>query len=364
MGVGTELPDDVSVHRLARIGANVRLERGASIGAGAIVGDGAHIGRDVRVHDGAAVGFSASLHDGVELGSRSIVGDRAVLGEGVHVGTNCIVGAGAQLRNDARLGADSRVAEYSILESEVSTGRGVELGTGPWTATGPSSAPLVPADHVPVMIDSRTSVGDRVHVGPGAYIGSGCDLRPGALVGTGARIDDGTIMRSDAVVGERAHVGTRSVLDVASVVAAYVATGPQAVLLAGERRDSWPTPAAPSPVAVDTPPRSLAGRISARLQSAAGAFRRLVDRDTRPATLPAVTRVRTAAPAAVASAPSVNLSPCEDHQMLIVAHRKAFTVPRPAAAGVGAPARPDAVAAYRRTQTHHRPSHVRVSGSR
>ena len=366
VGVGTEVSDRARIHASARIGRDVRIESGASVGRDVIVGDGAHVGQDVRLEDGAAVGLSVMLRDGAWVGPGSVVGDRATVSDGAGVGARCIVGAGAELGRDARLGDDSRVGEYCVLDADVSTGREVAVGTGPWTRSGGSGAAPRPADHVPVMVDGDTRLGDRVSVAPGAYVGRSCDLRPDASVGAFARVDEQTLLHAGAHVGRDAHVGSRSVLGQGAVVADFSTPAEHTVVAPGERleqrgeRVRLDRPRSGGPAEPGS--QSRAGRLAAGLLTA---VRRLAGRILQPtAAAGAKEFERAVADRARPAAISMGTLPrLNDHRSLVAAYEHAFRRP-PAPVARAAPARPNPVAAYRRARAASAPAHARAAGGR
>ena len=365
VGVGTEVSDRARIHPSARIGRDVRIESGASIGRNVIVGDGAYVASNVSLAEGSALGLSAMVRDGARVGPGSVVGDRATVFEGARVGADCIVGAGAQLGRDVKLGDDSRVGEYCVLASDVSTGREAMVGTGPWTRPGPSGRAPTAADHVPVLIDGETRLGDRVSVAPGAYVGRGCDLRAGASVGEAARVDEQTLLQAGARVGRDAHVGPRSVLGKGAAVADFSTTGEHTVVRPGERLerrgDRVNVDRVRSGGPGDQGAQSRAGRLAAGLVTA---VRRLAGRTPQPTgAAESAEFERAVADRARPSAISTGTLPrIRDHRSLVAAHEYAFGRSGPAVPA--APARPNPVAAYRRARAASAPAHARSAGAR
>ncbi|GBG11412.1 UDP-3-O-(3-hydroxymyristoyl)glucosamine N-acyltransferase [Paenibacillus agaridevorans] len=206
-----------------RIGDGVTLGRGVVIGAGVTIGHGAVIhddtviGDDVRIHDHAVIGKlpmkakrSATTSDGVVLhptfiekgctiGTGAIiyrgawlqpdvlVADLATVRERVRVGTGTIVGRGAAIENDCEVGArckletNSYICAYSVLEDDVFV------------------APCVVTtnDNYLARSSARFSKFKGVTVKQGGRIGAGATILPGRVIHRDGVVAAGSVVTKD-----------------------------------------------------------------------------------------------------------------------------------------------------------------------
>lgn len=106
-----------AVHPAAVVGAEVEIEEGTVVMAGAVVNPAAAIGRhcivntcasidhDCRIGDGVHIAPGARLCGGVTVGHGAFVGAGAVIVPGRRVGAGAIIGAGAVVLQDVVEGA-------------------------------------------------------------------------------------------------------------------------------------------------------------------------------------------------------------------------------------------------------------------
>lgn len=100
------------VHPSAIVAADVTLDEGAQIMAGAIIQSGTAVGRDAIVNTGARVDHDcrigdhvhvapgATLSGGVAVGAGSHIGVAAAVIQSVAIGRNCLIGAGTVVLRD------------------------------------------------------------------------------------------------------------------------------------------------------------------------------------------------------------------------------------------------------------------------
>jgi sugar O-acyltransferase (sialic acid O-acetyltransferase NeuD family) len=107
---GFSLP--IAIHPRAVVAAEVEMDSGTVIAAGAVVNPGVKIGRSVIINTSASVdhdcviGDAAHICPGVHLAGRVEIGEAAQIGigatvvDGVHIGTGTLIGAGAVVVGD------------------------------------------------------------------------------------------------------------------------------------------------------------------------------------------------------------------------------------------------------------------------
>lgn len=100
------------VHPAAIVAADVTLDEGAQIMAGAIIQSGTAVGRDVIVNTGARIDHDCRIGDHVHVAPGATLSGGVVVGAGTHVGVaaaviqsvtlgrNCLIGAGTVVTRD------------------------------------------------------------------------------------------------------------------------------------------------------------------------------------------------------------------------------------------------------------------------
>ncbi|MBI1202250.1 MAG: sugar acetyltransferase [Rhodopseudomonas sp.] len=101
------------VHPSAIIGADVRLDRGVQIMAGAVVQPSCVVG------DFAIVNTRASVDHDCVIGEGCHVGPGATLGGGVRVGADSLVGIGATVRQGVTIGARALIAGGAMVIGDI-----------------------------------------------------------------------------------------------------------------------------------------------------------------------------------------------------------------------------------------------------
>ncbi|MDH3454702.1 MAG: UDP-3-O-(3-hydroxymyristoyl)glucosamine N-acyltransferase [Desulfuromonadales bacterium] len=86
--VGLGVMAGAHVHPEARIGANVTIEPGCVVCAGALVGDGTHLHPNVVIGADAVIGNDCLLHANVTVREKCVLGNRVILQPGAVIGAD------------------------------------------------------------------------------------------------------------------------------------------------------------------------------------------------------------------------------------------------------------------------------------
>ena len=141
---GLVLSPTASVGRDVTFGANVVVGDGVVIGDGCTIGDAAILGKrpqlgarstaprgelDALVLErGAVVGAQAIVFAGAHIGAGAIVGDQAFVRERTRIGAGTVIGRASGIDNDVVVGArvkiqsQAYVTAYSVIEDDVFVG--------------------------------------------------------------------------------------------------------------------------------------------------------------------------------------------------------------------------------------------------
>jgi sugar O-acyltransferase (sialic acid O-acetyltransferase NeuD family) len=108
------------VHPAAVLGADVRVEEGATIGPLAVVGAASVVGANALVSRGALVGHH------VEVGAYSVLNPGVNVGGNTTLGEGVFVGIGATIVNARSIGEDAVIAAGAMVLNDVDLGERVQ----------------------------------------------------------------------------------------------------------------------------------------------------------------------------------------------------------------------------------------------
>ena len=205
---GATLGIDVEFGADADIGPYVRLPEGVQVAPGACVRE-LCIARDVQLPRGTRIHGALWIGQGARVGRQVAFGAGVRLGPGVAIPDGIVVGEGARIdflriAGNVTLGNDILLTGNAVIQSSACVGDGVTLGRNVLIGTRVRlPAGVAVADRSRVR---RFCVGPRVIL-PAMFIVEGdlC-LGQGAVVGYGARFGAGAWVGPGAVINDRAEV--------------------------------------------------------------------------------------------------------------------------------------------------------------
>ncbi|MBO6686334.1 MAG: UDP-3-O-(3-hydroxymyristoyl)glucosamine N-acyltransferase [Parvibaculum sp.] len=198
--VGTDTfgsPGNVSeratVHPSAKLGENVTIEPGASVGAGAEIGRNTVIGTNTSIGKGCTVGKDCFIGPNVTV-SHAHIGDRVMLHPGVRVGQDGFGFAMGYPRHE-KVPQLGRV----IIQDDVDIGANttVDRGAGPDTVIG-----------------EGTKIDNLVQIGHNVEIGRGCIIVAQTGISGSAKLGDFVVLA--AQVGVTGHLTINSGAQIAA----------------------------------------------------------------------------------------------------------------------------------------------------
>jgi UDP-3-O-[3-hydroxymyristoyl] glucosamine N-acyltransferase len=185
-----------AVHPDTVLGASVRIDAFAVVGAGARIGDRVHIGAHSVVGEGCEVGADVVLHPHVTLYRGSRIGDRSIIHSGARIGVDgfgyvwvdgghrkvphvgdCVLG------NDVEIGANTTIDRGSIGPTEIGDG---------------------------VKIDNLVQVGHNVRIGAHSIIVSQAGISGSTTIGQGVRVAGQAGLSGHLHIGDRATVAAQA----------------------------------------------------------------------------------------------------------------------------------------------------------
>ena len=182
------------------MGAHVKLGKGVTIGAGAVIGDQAEIGDGTRIEAGAVIG------EGVRIGQECRIYPRAVLYPGTTIGNRVIVHAGAVLGadgfgyvRDAKTGVYTQFPQQGtlVIEDDVEIGANSTIDRGALKRT---------------RIGRGTKIDNLVHVGHNCDIGEDVILVMGTGISGSSTVGNGAVIAGQVGIGDHVHIGPGVIL--------------------------------------------------------------------------------------------------------------------------------------------------------
>jgi UDP-3-O-[3-hydroxymyristoyl] glucosamine N-acyltransferase len=187
IGDGVEIGDRVTIHAGARIMAGCRIGDDVTIFPGAVLYEDTIVGPRSIIHAGAVIGaygFGYKFVDGrhqlsqqlghVEIGADVEIGANSTIDRGTYSAT--IIGDGTKIDNLVMIAHNCRIGRHNMICSQV--------GIAGSTTTG---------DYV--VMAGQVGVRDHVHIGTGAVLG--------AMAGVANDVPDGAHMLGAPAVPER-----------------------------------------------------------------------------------------------------------------------------------------------------------------
>ena len=183
------------VHPTVKLGRDVQLDEGVTIGAyvviegGASIGAGSWLESHVVVGRGVTVGRDCRLHPGVVLYPGAQLGDRVQIHSGARIGSD---GFGYVYRN----GAHEKIPHIGrcVIEDDVEIGANTTIDRGSVDDT---------------VIGAGTKIDNLVHLGHNVRVGRLCLIMAQVGVAGSTHIGDGVIMAGQAGIGGHIEIGDR-----------------------------------------------------------------------------------------------------------------------------------------------------------
>jgi UDP-3-O-[3-hydroxymyristoyl] glucosamine N-acyltransferase len=179
----------VSIGKQVTLGANAEIGSGVAIPDGVRVADGAgvvalRLGDGVRLPAGTVIEGSLTVEEDVEFGSGIRMGANVVvrrgasIGDGVCLPPYVVVAAGACIQR-CQLGRGARLGPAAILHGDLVLGPRAEVGAG----VNLGASAVIGAD---VVVPARVTVQAGAHIGVLKL--HGCWLPPGTVLGGNLRL--------------------------------------------------------------------------------------------------------------------------------------------------------------------------------
>jgi bifunctional UDP-N-acetylglucosamine pyrophosphorylase / glucosamine-1-phosphate N-acetyltransferase len=177
----------------AIVRGDARIDAGVTVGAGAVVEDGVRLRGETRIGARARIDVGSILTD-VVVASKAVVKPYSVC-TGVTIGESAEVGPFCYLRPDTRVGAEARIGTF-VEAKNVIMGRGAMANHLAFLGDGEiGEGAIVGAGSIFCNSDGFNK--HWTEVGPGAFVGSDCQLVAPVRIGARAYVATGTTVTRD-----------------------------------------------------------------------------------------------------------------------------------------------------------------------
>ncbi|MEP0707276.1 MAG: UDP-3-O-(3-hydroxymyristoyl)glucosamine N-acyltransferase [Parvibaculum sp.] len=195
-----------AVHPSAKLGENVTIEPGASVGAGAEIGRNTIIGTNTSIGKGCTVGKDCFIGPNVTV-SHAHIGDRVMLHPGVRVGQDGFGFAMGYPRHE-KVPQLGRV----IIQDDVEIGANttVDRGAGPDTVIG-----------------EGTKIDNLVQIGHNVEIGRGCIIVAQTGISGSAKLGDFVVLAAQVGIAGHLTINTGAQIAARGAVVHDVPAGQQ-----------------------------------------------------------------------------------------------------------------------------------------
>ncbi len=195
----------------------------------------ARVGKDVKIGKGVSVGPVVVINDGVEIGANSVVGSGCKIGENSSIGENCRLDSNVVIYHNCRLGNNVIVQANSTIGS---TGFGYTFIDGAHRLI-PHNGGVVIEDFVEIganccidrakfgntIIGAGTKIDNLVQIAHNVVIGKCCLIA--ALVGVSGscKLGDGVVLGGQVGLADNIEIGSGVMVGAQSGVISDVEPG-------------------------------------------------------------------------------------------------------------------------------------------
>jgi UDP-3-O-[3-hydroxymyristoyl] glucosamine N-acyltransferase len=197
----------------------------------------AKVGRDVKIAKGVSVGPCAVIEDGVEIGEDSIIGSGCKIGQNSSVGKNCRLDSNVVVYHNCYLGNNVVIQANSTIGS---TGFGYSFIGGVHRLI-PHNGVVVIEDFVEIganccvdrakfgetRIGAGTKIDNLVQIAHNVVIGRNCLIVAQVGIAGSCKIGNGVVLAGQVGLADNIEIGDGAIIGAQSGVGHSVAAGHQ-----------------------------------------------------------------------------------------------------------------------------------------
>jgi UDP-3-O-[3-hydroxymyristoyl] glucosamine N-acyltransferase len=195
----------------------------------------AKLGQDVKIAEGVSVGASVVIDDGVEIGENSIIGSGCKIGENTKIGKNCRLDSNVVIYHNCRLGNNVVIQSNSTVGS---TGFGYSFIDGAHRLI-PHNGGVVIEDFVEIganccvdrakfgntIIGAGTKTDNLVQIAHNVIIGKCCLIAAQTGISGSCKLGDGVVLGGQVGLADNITLGNGVMIAAQSGVSQNIEAG-------------------------------------------------------------------------------------------------------------------------------------------
>ena len=199
----------------------------------------AKVGQNVKIAKGVSVGPGAVIDDGVEIGPNSVIAGGCKIGENSKLGKNCHLDSNVVIYHNCRLGNNVVIQANSTIGS---TGFGYSFIDGAHKLV-PHNGGVVIEDFVGIganccidrakfgntIIGAGTKIDNLVQIAHNVVIGKCCLIVAQVGISGSCKLGDGVVLAGQVGLGDNVEIGERTVVGAQAGVASNIGAGKRMV---------------------------------------------------------------------------------------------------------------------------------------
>jgi len=186
----------------------------------------ARLGNNIKIAEGVSIGAYVVIDDGVEIGQNSVIAKGCTIGENTKIGNNCRIDSNVVIYHNCRLGNNVVIQANSTIGS---TGFGYSFIEGAHRLI-PHNGGVIIEDFVEIganccvdrakfdntIIGTGTKIDNLVQIAHNVVIGKCCLIAAQSGLSGSCRLGDGVVMggqagvKDNTTIGEGTMVGAQS----------------------------------------------------------------------------------------------------------------------------------------------------------
>ena len=195
----------------------------------------ARLGQNIKIAEGASVGAYVLIDDGVEIGPKSVIGKGCKIGENSKIGGNCRIDSNVVIYHNCCLGNNVVIQANSTVGS---TGFGYSFIEGRHRLI-PHNGGVIIEDFVEIganccvdrakfdntIIGAGTKIDNLVQIAHNVVIGKCCLIAAQTAIGGSCKLGDGVVLGGQVGLRDNIEIGDGAMIAAQSGVGQNVAAG-------------------------------------------------------------------------------------------------------------------------------------------
>jgi UDP-3-O-[3-hydroxymyristoyl] glucosamine N-acyltransferase len=195
----------------------------------------ARLGQNIKIAQGVSVGAYAVIDDGIEIGQNSVIGNGCKIGENSKIGSNCRLDSNVVIYHNCRLGNNVVIQANSTVGS---TGFGYSLIEGAHRLI-PHNGGVIIEDFVEIganccvdrakfnntIIGAGTKIDNLVQIAHNVVIGKCCLIAAQTAIGGSCKLGDSVVLGGQVGLRDNIEIGDRVMIGAQSGVLKNIAAG-------------------------------------------------------------------------------------------------------------------------------------------